>query len=120
MYTIFEVSNKELITKTYAFKYDTDTDTMVKAPYLYDSITVKRNTKEQSEKEEKPKEPNNNLNKDEENKKEENKDVENNNQTQMAKTGDNSPIIILILTLMISGLVIITLMIRNKKNKSNC
>lgn len=120
MYTIFEVSNKELITKTYAFKYDTDTDTMVKAPYLYDSITVKRNTKEQSEKEEKPKEPNNNLNKDEENKKEENKDVENNNQTQMAKTGDNNKLDILIIALMISGLVIITLMIRNKKNKSNC
>ena len=68
-----------------------------------------------------------NKNKKDEPKEEENKnnkpnmsDNKDSNGSNMAKTGDNNKLDILIIALMISGLVIITLMIRNKKNKSNC
>lgn len=42
MYTIIEASEGELKTTTYAFKYDQDTDEITKAPYVFDSVVVKK------------------------------------------------------------------------------
>lgn len=41
-YTIFEVSKDKISSKTYTFKYDTNTDTVVKEPTIYDSITISK------------------------------------------------------------------------------
>lgn len=42
VYTIFEVSDAEITSTTYMFKYDTDTDTITTDPYVYDTVTIKR------------------------------------------------------------------------------
>lgn len=42
VYTIFEVSDSEITSTTYMFKYDTDTDTITTEPYVYDTVTIKR------------------------------------------------------------------------------
>lgn len=41
-YTIFEVTNSQITAKVYNLKYDTDTDTITKDKYLYDSFSLKR------------------------------------------------------------------------------
>lgn len=41
-YTIFEVSKDKISSKTYTFKYDTNTDTIIKEPVIYDSITISK------------------------------------------------------------------------------
>lgn len=42
VYTIFEVSDSEITSTTYMFKYDTETDTITTEPYVYDTVTIKR------------------------------------------------------------------------------
>ncbi len=42
VYTIFEVNDSEITSTTYMFKYDTDTDTITTQPYVYDTVTIKR------------------------------------------------------------------------------
>lgn len=43
-YTIFEVSNDEIKLNAYMSKYDTDLDKVTIEPYIYDSLTIKRET----------------------------------------------------------------------------
>ena len=43
-YTIFEVSNDEIKFNSYMSKYDTESDEITIEPYLYDTLTIKRET----------------------------------------------------------------------------
>lgn len=57
MYTIFEVSNGELKTTTYAFKYDQTTHAVTKEPYVYDSLVLKREVAGESQQPSTPQQP---------------------------------------------------------------
>lgn len=43
-YTVFEVSNDEIKFNSYMSKYDTESDEITIEPYLYDTLTIKRET----------------------------------------------------------------------------
>lgn len=44
-YTVFEISNDTIVSKTYMLKYDTTTDSIVTGKYLYDSFKLQREIK---------------------------------------------------------------------------
>lgn len=43
VYTIFNVTKDSITSTTYMLKYDTDTDAITTAPYVYDTFTITRN-----------------------------------------------------------------------------
>ena len=117
VYTVFEVSNSEITTKTYMLKYDTDKDEITTDKYLYDTVTIKREVKAENL----PAENEDNKPADNEQAPEEGvlgaQDVNAETSTggSKTKTGDNNQLFTLVIITIMAGGAVVYLN-RKKKN----